>query len=859
MHAGTPDHSAYTIHYTASPAGNTKDTPHVLVLDPSFGDGSEERWPQQAEDMVLLDPENEKQKIWRRTAAEVIAKDLGLWNANNQHWILDALPTGYGLFQQVTHPKPDSIAAITQGGKPKQRLDRFAFGNQTRKIRSALSLGKHLSWILFGKHGSCTCDGCKVANPRPSLAATGAEVGHSPAQQPKSGRKRKRTADYENAMAALTADLAHEEGGEDGDYFDEGQFPRQAAEQGYGSASGSGSGGASARATPVPLTSPKKKTAAAAAANGGAAVPAPAKKARTTSAGGGAAAGAKKGKGKAAAKKEEWEQDDELDALEDEEGYSGSGGEHGGAGDDSDYSEYGAGAAKVAVGARTSSGRRSKPSSKVLSGLQERDFPAEVVEEELEQAPAAAAAPTPAPQKPQDEFAASMQPCTVADLAASSTVPAEQVAQDLSFPSLSRVGELVWVRVPLGPPPQGALATAQLSRWPGIVRARTIVVSHQVGVEEQYRIELLGMSEKDTLEGVRGENVAPWVSYIPSNTAYLDEEPLPANAGMEKKRWADIQAEGWGGVADAFRRAHRTAKAYAAMQVRPIPSIKSGRHLARPSTLSTPPTSLTSLVPQPARSRYLTFPHLLLGPELLHPGDYVRLSPHLSPASDIDATLLSARTPITRTSLPTSLVMRISTFYRGGVGSPLIVRGLVFEQVELRPPPSLASRPEALWAQLPADPDSSLSILPAAVAATLPLPLPFHCWRLLRPSGASSSVASLETDVLLSSVCGRLYPLPPSSPAQRDPKTVIQWLEQADRGVHWMTKEEGKGARGGWGEEGMGALSLLAAGVQSGTGGTVRIKAVNGIAGGRNEQFKVAEEQALASIAAATKGQPTLA
>ncbi len=170
-----------------------------------------------------------------------------------------------------------------------------------------------------------------------------------------------------------------------------------------------------------------------------------------------------------------------------------------------------------------------------------------------------------------DEYAQKMMPAGVREIEKSSIISQQQLDQDLAVPALVRLGELVWVRVPLGPPPAGALANAQLSRWPGIVRSRSVAVRN--GVSEQlYRIELLGMSPLDTLEGVRGENVTPWLGYIPSNTAYLDEKQLDRVIGdvlAAKKRWATIQSEGWLGVAVAFHRAHRIAKAYAAMQIRP--------------------------------------------------------------------------------------------------------------------------------------------------------------------------------------------------------------------------------------------------------------------------------------------------
>lgn len=164
-----------------------------------------------------------------------------------------------------------------------------------------------------------------------------------------------------------------------------------------------------------------------------------------------------------------------------------------------------------------------------------------------------------------------MKPASMREIEKSSIISRQQLDQDLAVPALVRLGELVWVRVPLGPPPAGALANAQLSRWPGIVRSRSVAVRN--GVSEQlYRVELLGMSALDTLEGVRGENVTPWLGYIPSNTAYLDEKQLDRVIGdvtAAKKRWATIQSEGWLGVAVSFHRAHRIAKAYAAMQIRP--------------------------------------------------------------------------------------------------------------------------------------------------------------------------------------------------------------------------------------------------------------------------------------------------
>lgn len=78
---GTAVPGSYTVRYSAE---NHKDVPNVLVITPGFGDGDETRWPEQGDDMVLLGQDNEKQGQWRRTAAEVVAKDLGLLDGEHR-------------------------------------------------------------------------------------------------------------------------------------------------------------------------------------------------------------------------------------------------------------------------------------------------------------------------------------------------------------------------------------------------------------------------------------------------------------------------------------------------------------------------------------------------------------------------------------------------------------------------------------------------------------------------------------------------------------------------------------------------------------------------------------------------------
>lgn len=272
---------------------------------------------------------------------------------------------------------------------------------------------------------------------------------------------------------------------------------------------------------------------------------------------------------------------------------------------------------------------------------------------------------------------------------------------------------------------------------------------------------------------------------------------------------------------------------------RSVPMLKTGPHLARSTGAVAPPTSFQALVPRPPRSQYLTYSHLIFGPELLHLHDFLRLSP------SVDLDPLVARQRMPKTAFPTTLIMRLGSLYRSGApaSSPLIAKGLVFEQVEI--PPSAATLKaitqtgdlELLWKPVAADhlSDPSLLELPSSYYQNLPLPLPFHRWRLLAPprsaaaAASTSSISALETSVLFSpSIAGRFYPLSPSTgtlPVRADPRLVQKVLAEAERGVHWWTHKKGDGARGGKGEEGIRSLGLVMGGLEAGgKGGTVRIE-----------------------------------
>ncbi|GAA5989683.1 hypothetical protein JCM10908_000586 [Rhodotorula pacifica] len=552
--------------------------------------------------------------------------------------------------------------------------------------------------------------------------------------------------------------------------------------------------------------------------------------------------GRRKGKGRARDDDDDDDDDDEDDFSAGEDGSEeGSGG--------TDYDET-----YSPAPTRTASGRRTRPTTKAVDSHRASGSvtprkespavtPAPVASTSAASATAAstaAIAPAPAPAAPvaaeaipapvapppivwNDQYARTMSPAEARELEKSSKISQQQLDQDLALPTLARLGELVWVRVPLGPPPAGALANAQLSRWPGIIRSRTVAVRNGVS-ESLYRVELLGMSPLDTLEAVRGENVVPWLGYIPSNTVYLDETQIQDDArgvGVVKIRWATIQSEGWLGVAVAFHRAHRIAKAYAAIQIRPIPRLVIGSHLAaRPDG---PSDDLASLEKRDAKSRYLTYSHVLCGPEVIHVGDFVRLHPGAQIATTAKRSASNAENVVT------SLVMRIGAFYRGENRSPLMARGLMLELVLAKPEDRTYDR--------------SLYQLPPDVRVSLPPPLPGHKWKLVRESGmpnTSGSVKEFETNVIFdAAVAGRLYPIPLDKPAHQDPKEFPKSLRDA------LTVKK---ATPGMGEEGIKALALMLAGLTTGER-TACWRTPTYLPGDRTYQLFAAEEQALSFIA----------
>lgn len=60
---------------------NNRDEPNFVKINPTFGDGDTSRWPESGPDMTLLGNDHDKQRQWRKTAGELLAKDLGHYSS----------------------------------------------------------------------------------------------------------------------------------------------------------------------------------------------------------------------------------------------------------------------------------------------------------------------------------------------------------------------------------------------------------------------------------------------------------------------------------------------------------------------------------------------------------------------------------------------------------------------------------------------------------------------------------------------------------------------------------------------------------------------------------------------------------
>jgi len=121
-----------------------------------------------------------------------------------------------------------------------------------------------------------------------------------------------------------------------------------------------------------------------------------------------------------------------------------------------------------------------------------------------------------------------------------------------------------------------------------------------------------------------------------------------------------------------------------------LPTIAVGEHLA--SNLGRTSSVRSELEEFPARSRYLTYSHVIYGPELIHVGDFVRLKPGSDLGPFIDRKGFDPKHQL----LATTLILHISIIYQGLGRSPLMARGVIYELVEMpdREDPNYALNPQ---------------------------------------------------------------------------------------------------------------------------------------------------------------------
>lgn len=68
---------------------NTRETPHTFRFQAHFGDGDASRFPDEDDDIKQLHSDHSKHGLWRRTAAEWLAKHLDLWDGASVSAVLE--------------------------------------------------------------------------------------------------------------------------------------------------------------------------------------------------------------------------------------------------------------------------------------------------------------------------------------------------------------------------------------------------------------------------------------------------------------------------------------------------------------------------------------------------------------------------------------------------------------------------------------------------------------------------------------------------------------------------------------------------------------------------------------------------
>lgn len=125
-----------------------------------------------------------------------------------------------------------------------------------------------------------------------------------------------------------------------------------------------------------------------------------------------------------------------------------------------------------------------------------------------------------------DQFARSMKPSECTYTSADPTFP-ERRLDDLEFPSLPRIDELVWCRVPLSieevEPKRPDVQ--RFTHWPAIVRERELARPKKGGgVQASFEVEFLAINKHEYLMDVPASDLVPWLGFAPIDTTSLEKK-----------------------------------------------------------------------------------------------------------------------------------------------------------------------------------------------------------------------------------------------------------------------------------------------------------------------------------------------
>lgn len=224
--SGLPGAQYYTVTRVENPSSKN---PNIISLNESFpSDGTVDRWPAEHEEMRLMNRMETKSVFWRASAGEWFARGVGLWNGTFCRSPVGGKGGGADPSVQTrprtstgrstTCPKAtDSLSRSLTPRRSSTRLQRptrsygptasygvrafllsspFALqltsppspGHKGRKIRSAISLGRHIAHLANPVYPSCPCDGCKTSSggaSAPARATSRSVRSDSPAFNPK--------------------------------------------------------------------------------------------------------------------------------------------------------------------------------------------------------------------------------------------------------------------------------------------------------------------------------------------------------------------------------------------------------------------------------------------------------------------------------------------------------------------------------------------------------------------------------------------------------------------------------------------------------------------------------------------------